>query len=94
MSCDVLHRLAWIHNRAHPYIPYYNRRLPCPVQRPVWRRYLVSVEVLRLMVCPLVWCKRCIGGLCDCCIVCVGIGQINGNAAVKACMWLYCSLAK
>lgn len=23
----------------HPYIPYYNRRLPCPVQRPAWRRY-------------------------------------------------------
>lgn len=85
MSCDVLHRLAWIHNRAHPYIPYYNRRLPCPVQRPVWRRYLVSVDVLRLMVCPLVWCKRCIGGLCDCCIVCVGIWRINGNASVKPC---------
>lgn len=30
MVCDMLHRLAWIHNRAHtlpPYIPYYNRRL-------------------------------------------------------------------
>ena len=33
MSCDVLHRLAWIHNRAHPYIPYYNRAAvrPCTV---------------------------------------------------------------
>ena len=28
MVCDVLRRLAWIHNRGaplHPYIPYYNR---------------------------------------------------------------------
>ena len=29
MVCDMLHRLAWIHNKGvplHPYIPYYNRR--------------------------------------------------------------------
>ena len=26
-----------------------------------------------------------IGGLCGCCIAFVGIGQINGNAAVKPC---------
>ena len=28
MVCDMLHRLAWIHNRDAPpsYIPYYNRR--------------------------------------------------------------------
>nr|DAT83086.1 MAG TPA: hypothetical protein [Caudoviricetes sp.] len=28
MVCDMLHRLAWIHNRGaplHPYIHYYNR---------------------------------------------------------------------
>nr|DAQ47859.1 MAG TPA: hypothetical protein [Caudoviricetes sp.]DAS91137.1 MAG TPA: hypothetical protein [Caudoviricetes sp.] len=31
MVCGVLHCLAWIHNRAHPYIHYYNRAavLPC-----------------------------------------------------------------
>lgn len=69
----------------HPYIPYYNRRLPCPVQCPVLRRYLVSVEVLRLMVCPLVWRSWCIGGLRVCCIVCSEIGQINGKAVVKPC---------
>ena len=94
MVCDVLHRLAWIYNRGaplHPYIPYYNRRLPCPVQRPVWRRYLVSVEVLRLMVCPPAWRRRCIVGLCGCCIVCAGMGQINGNASVKPCA-LFCGV--
>lgn len=66
-----------------PCIHYYNKRLPCPVQRPVWRWYLVSVEALRLTVCPPAWHRWCIGGLCGCCIVCTGIGQINGNAAVK-----------
>lgn len=42
--CDVLHRLIWIYNRyapLHPYIPYYNRWLRSPVQRPAWRLYLV-----------------------------------------------------
>lgn len=24
MVCDMLPRRAWIYNRAHPYIPYYN----------------------------------------------------------------------
>ena len=24
MVCAMLHCLAWIYNRAHPYIPYYN----------------------------------------------------------------------
>lgn len=39
----------------HPYIPYYNRRLPCSVQRSAWRWYLVSEEVQRLTVCPPMW---------------------------------------
>nr|DAZ45067.1 MAG TPA: hypothetical protein [Caudoviricetes sp.] len=37
------------------------------------------------MVCPLVRCRRCIGGLCGCYIVCAGMEQINGNAPVKPC---------
>lgn len=36
-----------------------------------------------MTVCPPAWHRWCIGGLCGCCIVCTGIGQINGNAAVK-----------
>nr|DAR04194.1 MAG TPA: hypothetical protein [Caudoviricetes sp.] len=81
----MLHCLAWIHNRAHSYIPYYNRRLRWPVQRPARRWYPVSVGMLRLMVCPPAWRSRCIGSLCICCIVCAGIGQISGNATVKPC---------
>lgn len=86
--CDVLHRLIWIYNRyapLHPYIPYYNRRLPCPVQRPACRWCLVSVRVLRLTVCLPALRGRYIGGLYICCIVCSGMGQINGNAAAKPC---------
>ena len=30
-------------------------------------------------------------GLCGCCIVCAGMGQINGNAPVKPCA-LFCSV--
>nr|DAZ64129.1 MAG TPA: hypothetical protein [Caudoviricetes sp.] len=37
------------------------------------------------MVCPPAWRRLCIGGLCNCCIACAGMGQINGNAAVKPC---------
>lgn len=35
------------------------------------------------MVCPPAWRMRYIVGLCGCCIVCAGMGQINGNAPVK-----------
>lgn len=86
--CEVLLCLAWIHDRGaqlHHYIPYYNRRLCRPAQRPAWRWYLVSVEALHLTVCPPAWNRLCIGGLCGCCIVCAGVGQISGNAAVKPC---------
>lgn len=77
---------------THPYIYLIIiGRLPCPVQRPAWRWYLVSVEVLRLMVCPLVWCRRCIGGLCGCYIVCAGMMQINEKAPVKPCKRFWCS---
>lgn len=51
---------------------------------------LVSVEVQRLTVCPparRVWCIVC---LCICCIVCFGVGQINGNAPVKLCKRFWC----
>lgn len=75
MVCDLL----------RSYIPYYNRRLCRPAQRPAWRWYLVSVEALHLTVCPPAWNRLCIGGLCGCCIVCAGVGQISGNAAVKPC---------
>ena len=88
MVCAMLYCLAWIYNRdapEHPYIHYYNRRLCCPVQRPAWRWYLVSVETQRLTVCPPARSRRCIAGLCGCCIVCAGMGQINGNAPVKPC---------
>lgn len=74
-----------------PCIHYYNKRLPCPVQRPVWRWYLVSVEVQRLTVCPSAWRNWRVSGLRGCCIVCAGMGQINGNALVKPCA-LFCSL--
>lgn len=62
-----------------------------PVQRPAWRLYLVSVEVLRLMVCPLVWCRRCIGGLCICCIVVRWNGSNSLGIPCKAlCTVLWC----
>lgn len=70
---------------AHPYIPYYNKRLPCSVQRPAWRWFWYTLEVLRLTVCPQAWHRRCIVSLCGCCIVCAGMGKINRNAAVKPC---------
>ena len=97
MVCAMLHCLAWIHDRGaplHPYIPYYNRRLPCPVQRPACRWCLVSVRVLRLTVCLPALRGRYIGGLYICCIVCSGMGQINGNAAVKPCkrFWRFCRI--
>ena len=38
-----------------------------------------------MTVCPPTCRRRCIGRLCGCCIVCAGIGQINGNTAVKPC---------
>nr|DAZ40147.1 MAG TPA: hypothetical protein [Caudoviricetes sp.] len=38
-----------------------------------------------MTICPPAWHRRCIGGLCGCCVVCAGIEQINGNAAVKLC---------
>lgn len=61
-----------------------------PVQRPAWRWYLVLVEVQHLTVCPPALRGRCIGGLCDCCIACAGMGKISGNAAAKLCkrFWL------
>lgn len=37
------------------------------------------------MVCPPALRRRCIGGLCSCCIACAGIWQINGNATVNPC---------
>lgn len=55
MVCGVLHCLAWIHKRAHSRTLIYLiiiGRLRWPVQHPAWRWYLVSVEVLRLTVCP------------------------------------------
>lgn len=88
MVCAMLHRRAWIHDtgaQLHPYIPYYNKGRPCPVQCPVLRRYLVSVQVLRLRVCPPAWRSWRIGGLFGGCIVCAGMGQINGNTAAKPC---------
>ena len=93
MVCAMLHRRAWIHDtgaQLHPYIPYYNRGRPCPVQCPVLRRYLVSVQVLRLRVCPPAWRSWRIGGLFGGCIVCAGMGQINGNAAVKLYKRFWC----
>lgn len=38
-----------------------------------------------MTVCPPACRRRCIGGLCVCCIVCAGIWQINRNSAVKPC---------
>lgn len=61
-----------------------------PVQRPAWRWYLVLVEVQHLTVCPPACRRRCIGGLCVCCIVCAGMGRINGNATVKPCKRFWC----
>lgn len=59
---------------TRPYIPYYNRRLPCPVQRPVWQRYLgifggaaldgMPSSVAQVVYMRLVWllyCVRCNG---------------------------------
>lgn len=88
MVCAMLYCLAWIYNRdapEHPYIHYYNRRLCWLTQRPACRRYLVSVEVQRLTVCPPTWRSWRIVGLCGCCILCAGIWQINRNSAVKPC---------
>ena len=50
----------------------------------------VQVETLRLMVCPPTWRRWCICGLCGCCIVRAGIGQINGNATAKPCKRFWC----
>lgn len=41
------------------------------------------------MVCPPAWRRRCIGGLCSFCIVCAGMGKINGKAAAKPCKWFW-----
>jgi len=45
----------------------------------------VQVETLRLMVCPPTWRRWCICGLCGCCIVRAGMGQITGKTPVKPC---------
>ena len=57
----------------------------CPVQRPAWRWYLVSVEALRVAVCPPAWRRWYIGGLCICCAVCAVIGQIGGKGPARPC---------
>lgn len=112
----MLHRRAWIYNRAHPYIPYYNREaaLTCTATGVAVVSGIGAGAALDGV--PSSGVQVRIGGLCGCCIAFVGIGQINGNAtvkpckrfwrccgiicmdgrkaAVKACMWLYCSLAK
>lgn len=67
MVCDMLHRLAWIHDRGTPapsYIPYYNRRavLTCAASRRgggIW----YALEVLRLWYAL----QRVAGGLMACC---------------------------
>ena len=88
MVCDVLRRLAWTHNRARSCTLIYLIIIGgcaklCSVQRGgcIW----VSVEVLHLTVCPPAWRRRHIGGLCGCCIVWAGIGQINEKPPVKPC---------
>ena len=94
MVCVMMRRLAWIHDRGallHPYIPYYNRRLPCPVQCPAWRLYLVAVEVQRLAVCPPTWHRRRYIRFCLSGIVGGRTGQVAGKAPVKPCA-LFCDV--
>lgn len=47
--------------------------------------YLIIIGRLRWPVQRPAWRRWCIGGLCVCCIVCAGMGQIDGNAPVKPC---------
>ena len=57
MVCDMLHCLAWIHNRGaplHPYIPYYNRAaaLPCTASG------VAVVSGMRWRCCGAVMCSN------------------------------------
>lgn len=93
MVCDMLHCLAWIHNRGaplHPYIPYYNRRsvLACTASRRGGGIWYV-LEVLRRCDTP----QRGAGGIIAACVGlvswAVGLGKISGNTPVKPCV-LFC----
>lgn len=88
LAWSALCRTVWHESitGTHPYI-YLIIIGGCPAlySVPVRRWCLVSVEVQRLTVCPPACRRRCIGGLCVCCIVCAGIWQINRNSAVKPC---------
>nr|DAT54813.1 MAG TPA: hypothetical protein [Caudoviricetes sp.] len=69
MVCAMLHRLAWIHNRAHRctliYIPYCNRAavLTCTASRRgcgIWYRLSASGRVYAL--------QRGAGGIISACV--------------------------
>lgn len=74
MVCDMLHRLAWIHDRSAPLHPLIYLIIigGCAdlYSVPAWRWYLVLVERVRARVCPLAWrgwyysrfCRSCIVG--------------------------------
>lgn len=51
--------------------------------------YLIIIGRLCRPIQRSAWRRRYIGSLCGCCIVCAGMGQINGNAPVKPCTLFY-----
>lgn len=75
----------------HPYIPYYNRRLCCPVQRPAWRWYLVCAGGAAALWCAPAWRVWYCSRLCGSNIYGGRMGQIAGNAPVKPCA-LFCGV--
>ena len=93
MVCDMLHCLAWIHDRGaplHPYIPYYNRAavLSCTASGVAVVSGICGGAALDGM--PSGVSQAVYSRLCSCCIVCAGIGLINGNATVKLCKRFWC----
>ena len=68
MVCDMLHRLAWIHDRGAPLHPFIYLIIigGCAdlYSVPAWRWYLVSVERVRARVCPPAWRRWYYSRLC------------------------------
>lgn len=86
MCCTVWHGSI---TGAYPYIPYYNRRLCWPVQRPAWRWYLVSVRGVPVRVRAPTCRRRYYICLYRSSIFGCRMVQTAGKAPVKPCALFY-----